>query len=242
MMDYDGTLTPLAAHPNLAIIRRDTRHTLAQLAELPRVMVGIISGRSIENIKAVVDLPNLCYAGTSGLEFDVRGSQMRHPQADRVMIALENLAETLAELVPWYPGAWLERKPLGLTVHFRHLHPLFVVPFVDRIRDITEHAAFDFKTMIVSKAVEITPNLGWNKGTALEQLMDHSAANAFPFFAGDSSNDVAAFESARRRGGVTLAVGPEYPCESEFRMDSPDDLVCVLRCLLDSISPRRLTV
>ena len=42
LLDYDGTLTPIVARPELALLAPDTRRLLAQLAALPRVHVGVV--------------------------------------------------------------------------------------------------------------------------------------------------------------------------------------------------------
>ena len=47
LLDYDGTLTPIVAHPDLAVLSAETRRVLTTLAEMPDVSVCIMSGRSV---------------------------------------------------------------------------------------------------------------------------------------------------------------------------------------------------
>ena len=48
LSDYDGTLTPIAAKPESAVLGQETRDTLLSLSLQDRYIVGIISGH-IEN-------------------------------------------------------------------------------------------------------------------------------------------------------------------------------------------------
>ena len=57
LFDYDGTLTPIVEHPRLAVLDRKTRRLLASLADRPRVHVGILSGRELDELRALVGCP-----------------------------------------------------------------------------------------------------------------------------------------------------------------------------------------
>ena len=74
--DYDGTLTPFAARPELARLDPAPRGALARLAAAPRVFAGVISGRALEDLKAMVGLPGLDYGGSWGLELESRGRRL----------------------------------------------------------------------------------------------------------------------------------------------------------------------
>jgi trehalose 6-phosphate synthase/phosphatase len=45
LLDYDGTLAPIAAHPDMAVLPHETRRTLERLSNLPDVFIAVISGR-----------------------------------------------------------------------------------------------------------------------------------------------------------------------------------------------------
>ena len=44
LLDYDGTLAPIAPHPDMAIIPNETKRVLEHLANCPDVYVAVISG------------------------------------------------------------------------------------------------------------------------------------------------------------------------------------------------------
>ena len=59
LFDYDGTLVPLAAHPRMAVFDRRARQRLEDLARLPFVYPGVLSGRSIDDLKHAVGIRGL---------------------------------------------------------------------------------------------------------------------------------------------------------------------------------------
>lgn len=54
LLDYDGTLTPLVSHPDLAILSKKTKDLLKKLSNLSNIHVSIVSGRDVNNLKNVV--------------------------------------------------------------------------------------------------------------------------------------------------------------------------------------------
>lgn len=56
LLDYDGTLAPIASHPDLAIIPTETKKVLERLTNHPDVFIAIISGRSVANVKEMVGI------------------------------------------------------------------------------------------------------------------------------------------------------------------------------------------
>src|SRR5262249_39733990 len=65
-LDYDGTLTPIANHPDLAILSPKEITCLRELAK--KYITAIISGRQIENLQSLVNIDELFYAGNHGLQ------------------------------------------------------------------------------------------------------------------------------------------------------------------------------
>lgn len=54
LLDYDGTLAPLAPRPDLAILPTETKNVLESLANMSEVYISIISGRNVHNVKDMV--------------------------------------------------------------------------------------------------------------------------------------------------------------------------------------------
>ncbi len=124
LFDYDGTLTPIVARPSQAVLPPPVRDSLTALARAPGVRVGVVSGRPLGTLKEFVGVPGLAYAGSGGMHLDLAGAEW----VDGAMAAFDRLAdplvEALSEPVRWFPGAWVERKPGCLAVHYRALTPV----------------------------------------------------------------------------------------------------------------------
>ena len=68
LLDYDGTLAPIVSHPDLALMSAETRRVLTHLSRMPSVSVCVMSGRTLENLRQMVNIDGITYAGSQGLE------------------------------------------------------------------------------------------------------------------------------------------------------------------------------
>ena len=68
LLDYDGTLTPIVKHPDLATLPSETKNVLERLAKRSDVFIAVISGRGVENVKKMVGIEGITYAGNHGLD------------------------------------------------------------------------------------------------------------------------------------------------------------------------------
>lgn len=68
LLDYDGTLAPIAAHPNLTVMSAATKASLDRIAENGKIFTAIISGRAVDDAKRKVGIDGIIYAGNHGLE------------------------------------------------------------------------------------------------------------------------------------------------------------------------------
>src|SRR5256885_5930374 len=120
---FGGTRAPLAADPSQGELPPTTREDLRALARPPRVRVGVLSGRSLGDVRARVGVPELIYAGCHGLEAEGRGIAFRHPEAERQRARLADLAGELRARVGSLPGASVEDKGLAIGLHYRNAAP-----------------------------------------------------------------------------------------------------------------------
>ena len=221
LFDYDGTLVPLAAHPRMAVFDRRARQRLEDLARLPFVYPGVLSGRSIDDLKHAVGIRGLYYSGTNGLELELDGVSIPPPDAEGAAFLVVTVAERVRHALAGFSGAWVEQKPLGLTVHYRGVTP----DRLDLLRALVDRGVepFEEKLCVVdgSMAVEITPDHGRTKGSALRTIVEHLGGNCVvPLYAGDAPNDADALSAAVALGGVAIGIGPQAP-EAPHRLPGP---------------------
>lgn len=214
LFDFDGTLAPLAAHPAFVALGDGTKRVLADLARLPRVTVGVVSGRALANLRWLVGLTGLNYGGSGGMALDLAGAEVVDPALAEFDRIADSLVDVLGVPVRWFPGAWVERKPGCLSVHYRRLTPLKAACFVEEARDALAALRPDcppLRVREVTQALEITPAGAWTKGDAVDRIVGAGPANPFVLFAGDGANDAEAVAAVNARGGLTVGVGPEAP-------------------------------
>lgn len=240
LFDYDGTLTPIVEHPRLAVLNSDTKRLLARLADRPRVSLGVLSGRQLDELAAMVDLPDLYLAGTGGLELDLRGTHIEHPRAAHAASLVERLAALLEKEMAAYQGAWLERKRLGLAVHYRHSPAHRLASLLATVDEATQHFAGELRIVQGPRAWEIMPAWGWNKGTAVRLILAHlGAGNHAILYAGDEANDAEAMETVVAIDGIALGIGPHAPSAAEYRLPHPTALRAFLSKLDAFLEKRR---
>jgi len=236
LFDYDGTLVPIADHPALARLDPATRELLGQLAGLPRVLLGILSGRMLEELAEMVALAKLCLAGTAGLELHLYGARLVPPQAEPARQWIGNLAQRLDGLPAAFPGAWLENKGLGLTVHYRDVPAERAGPLRAEVDRAVAALAHPFRLTDGPLAVEIVPELGWNKGTAVQRILDSLPGDdVCLLYAGDEANDADALQTVAALGGIALGIGPQAPDAAQYRLPDPAALIALLAELLAAL-------
>jgi trehalose-phosphatase len=235
LFDYDGTLTPLVEHPALAVLDPGTRALLRSLACRPGVAVGVFSGRGLAELRHLVALPGLYYAGTGGLELDLRGTRVTHPGAEARRRLLGAALDGLAAVARDYPGAWVEDKGLGLTLHYRGVAPGRLAGLWERAGEVLRKSVGKVRVVGGPMVWEVAPALGWDKGSALRVVVQAVGGPAVPLYAGDSGNDVEALEAAAALGGVSVGVGPDAPPAAQYRLHDPAELVHFLTGLAEAL-------
>lgn len=103
LLDYDGTLAPIAPHPDLATLPQETKNVLQRLSNHSDVYVAIVSGRNVENVKQMVGIEGITYAGNHGLEIlHPDGSRFVHPMPYEFEEKVSGLLKVLQDTVSAY--------------------------------------------------------------------------------------------------------------------------------------------
>jgi trehalose-phosphatase len=234
LFDYDGTLVPLAPHPELAVLDRRARRVLEQLSRLPRVFVGVVSGRSLDELTELVGIEGLYYAGVSGLELNLAGTRVRHPAATGAVVLISHVIELLEAICPEFPGAWAEDKQFGVTVHLRNVDPARVPELRSRVAHVVEGVGEPLRISEGPAALEITPEAVADNSAAVHAIIRYLGGRSGAFlYAGDDAGDVSAFAEVAASGGVCVGVGECAPESASYRLDSPLELIHTLEQVVE---------
>ncbi len=231
LLDFDGTLSEIAPRPEQATLCPGNELLLCQLADRPEFMVGVISGRSLQDVEARVNVPGLVYAGNHGLEIRGLGLDYRHPDADAASRTISQASHDLELRLAGVPGAFVENKTYTLTTHFRQTPPYYHDLVVSTFDDIA-HPLVQSGSCHVTEAkmaLELRPSIDWNKGRALTLIRSRLSPDSFPIYMGDDATDEDAFGAVRSAGGIGIYVGaPGVSTCATWRLPSPAEVSAAL--------------
>jgi alpha,alpha-trehalase len=233
-LDYDGTLAPLAARPELAILPEATREALRRLAG--RYPVGVLSGRGRGDVAARVGLDGLIYAGSHG--FEIAGPALRHEVGEGLPAVVDRAAARLREHLAGLPGVLVEPKRFAISVHYR-LAEASDLPRIEAAVDavLAEHP--ELRKGLGKKLFELRPTLDWDKGKALLWVLEAlhlDRAATLPLYLGDDLTDEDAFRAvAETADGIGILVADEpRPTAAAYSLRDPDEV----RTFLEKLAER----
>jgi trehalose-phosphatase len=235
--DYDGTLTPIVRRPEEATLSTAMRSLLRRLAS--HATVAIVSGRDLSDVRRMVGLDGLVYAGSHG--FDVEGPdglRMQQEEALAHLPALDAAERELTGRVEPISGAWVERKRFAIAVHYREV----AEGDVERVRREVETTASGHPTLRLrggKKIFELQPDVAWDKGRAVRWLLQRlglEGPGVLPVYVGDDETDEDAFE-ALRATGLSIRIGPaEEPTRAELHLGDTAELERFAESLLKELT------
>jgi trehalose-phosphatase len=239
-LDYDGTLAPIVADPDLARLPARTLSVLEDLSTCEGVLVAVMSGRSLADVKTRVGLPGLVYSGNHGLQIEGESLRFEHPEAARRREALEGLNHQLIGLPLLFPGVEVEAKGLTTTVHYRQASD----PAGDQLgiilRSMIPADHPEFLVTEGKRSFEIRPRIDWNKGTAVRWIHEHlQAKDILAFVLGDDRTDEDAF--AALADAITIHVGPADSTTARYCLSDQGEVGELLDWLLGLWKDRRCT-
>ena len=232
-LDYDGTLTPIVDTPAQAVLSEEMRDTVRRLGE--RCPTAVVSGRAREDVRERVGLDNLFYAGTHGFEIvGPPGSGIHHLVGQEFLPIMEELHQRLREGLAEVPGLLLETKGYSLAVHYRLVEEARVAD-VEGVVDALMPDYPGLRKTHGKKVFEIRPRFDWNKGKAVEWLLETLGAGHVPLYLGDDTTDEDGFAAMAGRGlGILVAEEPRQTAAG-YRLSDPAEVGQFLQRLLRTI-------
>ena len=227
--DFDGTLAPIVATPDLARVPLPVSSRLRKLREV--LQLAVITGRSVEDVKPRLDFDPQFIIGSHGAQDGL---------VDRER-ALEAGLNPVRELLAWRSddltrtGVTVEDKRLSLALHYRlsrdpdGAQKLIAELVPARLKGLRVVPG----KMVVNIVHEDAPD----KGQALHDLLRRCDAGS-AIFVGDDVNDEPVFRMAQP-SWLTVRVGRDTArSAASFCLDGGFDLVLFLDRLLQHLNRR----
>jgi trehalose-phosphatase len=239
LLDYDGTLVPIRKTPDAATLSSKKRELLRDIAEEHHVFLGVVTGRSLQDIKKMVRLKNIFYIANHGFQIVLSRIQWIHPEAKRLIPALVQLSSRLKNTLRDFRGVTIENKHLTLSAHYRNLSGTSI-PLTKNIIEETVHSYNGrFKMTSGKKVVEVRPNVPWGKGRAVLKMLEMLELEDKPLvvYIGDDRTDEDAFECLLTLKAITIRVGHNHRSKAEYYVKSTAEVQKLLELITFNLRP-----
>ncbi len=223
ILDFDGTLSPIAPRPDLARPVEGAREALGALVGRYAV-IAVVTGRPAEDVAELLGVQGVRYEGVYGIEDAARNL------AAALLPRIERAAAV-------EPAAWVEDKGVSVAVHYRQAAD----PERARARLLSGLEAIAGEaglSVVTGKMVlELVPAGRPMKGGTVERVAREARLEAV-LYAGDDTADLEAFralDSLAEQGIATVRVAvrgagtpPELVEAADVVVDGPPALVGLL--------------
>ncbi|KAL6558856.1 hypothetical protein OROMI_019206 [Orobanche minor] len=248
-LDYDGTLSPIVEDPDRAFMSEplDMRATVKKLARY--FPTAIVSGRCIDKVYSFVRLAELYYAGSHGMDIKGPSKGSKHNKGAQTVLfqpaseylpMIDEVYKALMEVTKDTPGAKVENNKFCLSVHFRCVDEKEWSELAKQVESVIEgypdlrltQGRKEWKPTEFLKfgVLEIRPTIKWDKGKALEFLLESlgyaNCTEVFPVYIGDDRTDEDAFKVLRDRGqgfGILVSKTPK-DTNASYSLQEPSEV------------------
>lgn len=171
VLDYDGTLAPMADTPQEGGISESMRQTVRRAAE--KMTAVVISGHPVEDVRQRMRLPGIFYAGSHGFEIiDPLEQATVHEKAKKLRKPIDQVHAKISQRLKGVKGVFVEHAKYTISVHYR----LAAEQGASEIRAAVEEVLKEYPQLEMldgNKALEIRPKVEWGKGWAVSWILDY---------------------------------------------------------------------
>ncbi|XP_050291075.1 probable trehalose-phosphate phosphatase J isoform X2 [Quercus robur] len=211
-LDYDGTLSPIVDDPDRAFMSEDMRKTVKKLAKC--FPTAIVTGRCRD-----------------------KGSSVLFQAASEYLPMIDEVFKLLVEKTKSTSGAQVENNKFCVSVHFRRVDEKIWCELAEQVKSVLKEYP-KLRLTQGRKVLEIRPTIKWDKGKALEFLLESlgfaNSTDVFPVYIGDDRTDEDAFKVLRDRGqgfGILVSKFPKETSAS-YSLQEPSEVMDFLQRLV----------
>ncbi|KAM7273366.1 hypothetical protein ACFE04_028030 [Oxalis oulophora] len=254
-LDYDGTLSPIVNDPDSAFMSDEMRAAVHKVAKC--FPTAIISGRSRDKVKEFVKLSNVYYAGSHGMDIlapsrvnvkstdgkncltaidNQKGSEVLFQPAKKFLPEIQEIFAVLEKETRKIQGARVEDNKFCISVHYRQVQEEDYETLEKMVKSVLEKYS-DFRLCEGKKVMELRPSIEWDKGHALEYLLESlgfsNTNDVLPLYIGDDRTDEDAFKVIKSRGQGYPIIVSHIPKDTiaSYSLCDPSEVLTFLRRL-----------
>ncbi|KAG9451545.1 hypothetical protein H6P81_011510 [Aristolochia fimbriata] len=244
-LDYDGTLSPIVEDPDRAFMSEAMRKAVRDVARY--FPTAIVSGRCRDKVYSFVQLAELYYAGSHGMDIKGPAKGPKYKKAKKSVLfqpaseflpMIDEVYKALVEKTKSIPGAKVENNKFCVSVHFRCVDEKRWSGLAEQVRSVLK----EYPKLRLSqgrKVLEIRPTIKWDKGKALEFLLESlgfaNCNDVLPVYIGDDRTDEDAFKVLRQRGqgfGILVSKNPK-DTNASYSLQEPAEVMDFLHRLVE---------
>ncbi|VFQ70151.1 unnamed protein product [Cuscuta campestris] len=240
-LDYDGTLSPIVDNPDAAYMSDAMRATVRNLASY--FPTAIVTGRCIDKVFSFVQLAELYYAGSHGM--DIKGPESKKDRenivfqpAKEFLPMIEEVYKILVVKTSSTPGVLVENNKFCVSVHFRCVDDKKWEKLAKRVASVLEEYP-KLRLTHGRKVLEVRPAIAWDKGKALNfllQSLGYANSNTVcPVYIGDDKTDEDAFKVLKESGkgfGIVVSKVPR-DTHATYSLQEPSEVMHFLHRLVE---------
>ncbi len=231
-LDYDGTLTPIAATREAAVPGGRTVRLLRALVASPDIRVAIVTGRSLSHVPRSIRRCGADLAVDHGVRIVSRQAVWTHPALDDLKPDIRKVYAAAEERLGTIPGIRIEQKRWSVDIHYRQVHPRHVAGIRAMMTRVMGPYAGSLRLTHGKKVLEARPAISWSKGHAILKLLEsREYKGALPVFIGDDRTDEDGFLALRGRG-ITIHVGRSRRTAARYTVRTVPDVLVFLAGVL----------
>jgi alpha,alpha-trehalase len=224
-LDYDGTLTPIVDRPEDALLPPEARRAVEHLAA--RCPVAVVSGRDLDDVRALVGVDGISYLGSHGFDI-LTPDGSRHQKAREHLPALEAAEADIRPALEAIPGSRLERKRFAIALHYRQVSGDATAE-VEAAVDRAAAGHPELRKTGGKKVFELRPAVDWDKGKAARWLLGVlglDGGDVLALYIGDDETDEDAFRAIRDRGlGIVVrGESDQRPTAARYQLGHPGEV------------------
>ena len=234
LLDYDGTIVPINSNPKYVSLPQRTKQLLDTLQNNPSVDLGIVSGRTLDDIKGQISIPNIMYCGSHGFEWEIDG--IRRSKEIGESLSIVEIKDKLSPILQQFDGAFIEDKRFMLTIHYRMVSIHKQSKFRTIVHNIV-HPYLDSRAITLTtgkKTIEVKPAINWDKGAFIDYLLltnyDLTEESRGVIYIGDDVTDEDVFDHQRQV--ITIKVGTKIS-HAKYHLKNTNDTIRFLEWLSD---------